>query len=138
MISSCYFRKCDVITRGFSGYNTRWCRVILPDILKEFDPQDIAFATIFLGANDSNLPENTVQHVPLPRYKQDLKDMVEMMMVHMHFNLMFIIIVHFTCFFIWVHPVSNTTKNALCGPVLRWFSIIYSTYCLLRIIEINN
>lgn len=86
MISSISFRKCDVITRGFSGYNTRWCRVILPDILKEFDPEDIAFATIFLGANDSNLPENTVQHVPLPRYKQDLKDMVEMMMVHMHFN----------------------------------------------------
>lgn len=94
LISSCYFRKCDVITRGFSGYNTRWCRVILPDILKEFDPEEIAFATIFLGANDSNLPENTVQHVPLPRYRQDLKDMVEMMMVHMHFNVMFIIIVH--------------------------------------------
>lgn len=86
MFSSCSFRKCDVITRGFSGYNTRWCKVILPDILKEFNPEDIAFATIFLGANDSNLPENTVQHVPLPQYKQDLKDMLEMMMVHIHFK----------------------------------------------------
>lgn len=73
-------RKCDVISRGFSGYNTRWCRVILPDILKEFNPEDIALATIFLGANDSNLSENRVQHVPLLQYKQDLKDMVQMMM----------------------------------------------------------
>jgi hypothetical protein len=75
------YRKCDVISRGFSGYNTRWCKVILPDILKEFDPKNIALATIFLGANDSNLPENITQHVPLPDYKQDLKDMVETMTV---------------------------------------------------------
>ena len=53
----------------------------MPEILKEFDPEDIAMATIFLGANDSNLPENKTQHVPLPDYKQDLKDMVDMMMV---------------------------------------------------------
>ncbi|XP_062570813.1 isoamyl acetate-hydrolyzing esterase 1 homolog isoform X2 [Saccostrea cucullata] len=73
-------RKCDVINRGFSGYNSKWCKIILPDILNEFDPEDIALATIFLGANDSNLPENKRQHVPLADYKQDLKDMVDMMM----------------------------------------------------------
>nr|XP_022302463.1 isoamyl acetate-hydrolyzing esterase 1 homolog [Crassostrea virginica] len=75
-------RKSDVISRGFSGYNTKWCKIILPEILKEFDPEDIAMATIFLGANDSNLPENKTQHVPLPDYKQDLKDMVDMMMTY--------------------------------------------------------
>lgn len=83
------YRKCDVISRGFSGYNTKWCKVILPDILKEFDPKNIALATIFLGANDSNLPENVTQHVPLPDYKQDLKDMVDMMTVRLHFVLCF-------------------------------------------------
>lgn len=60
MISFCYFRKCDVIICGFLGYNIRWCRVILFDILKEFDLEDIVFVIIFFGVNDFNLLENIV------------------------------------------------------------------------------
>lgn len=45
---------------GFLGYNIRWCRVILFDILKEFDLEDIVFVIIFFGVNDFNLLENIV------------------------------------------------------------------------------
>ncbi|KAJ8307031.1 hypothetical protein KUTeg_015115 [Tegillarca granosa] len=77
LLSNFVQRKCDVINRGFSGYNTRWCKVILPKVFREFNCKDIMMVTIFLGANDSNLSANTHQHVPVSEYKQLLIDMVE-------------------------------------------------------------
>ncbi|KAK3106321.1 hypothetical protein FSP39_017670, partial [Pinctada imbricata] len=70
-------RKCDVVNRGFSGYNTRWCNIMIDEVFSEFETSDIAMVTIFLGANDSNLPDNKHQHVPLVEYKQHLEKMVE-------------------------------------------------------------
>ncbi|KAK7113408.1 hypothetical protein V1264_012703 [Littorina saxatilis] len=71
-------RKCDVINRGFSGYNVRWCRPMLPQLVTKDVAKDTAAITIFLGANDSNdFEENPRQHVPLPEYKEGLTSMVE-------------------------------------------------------------
>lgn len=70
-------RTCDVVNRGFSGYNTRWCVRMLPKVFKEFSVNDLAMVTIFLGANDSNLSSNTRQHVPLEEYREHLLTMVE-------------------------------------------------------------
>ncbi|KPP65836.1 isoamyl acetate-hydrolyzing esterase 1-like [Scleropages formosus] len=73
-------RRCDVMNRGFSGYNSRWAKMILPCIL---DPKcnadgHIAAVTIFFGANDSSLEDvNPQQHVPLQEYMENLKDMVK-------------------------------------------------------------
>ena len=74
-------RKCDVINRGFSGYNTRWCNKMIPSVLSEFDAKNIAMVTIFLGANDSNLPANKQQHVPVNEFKQNLVEIVEKIQV---------------------------------------------------------
>lgn len=50
------FRKCDVVNRGISGYNTRWAKLILPRLITESTSADsIAAVTIFFGANDSAL-----------------------------------------------------------------------------------
>lgn len=50
------FRKCDVVNRGISGYNTRWAKLILPRLITESTGADsIAAVTIFFGANDSAL-----------------------------------------------------------------------------------
>ncbi|KAL3837171.1 hypothetical protein ACJMK2_022547 [Sinanodonta woodiana] len=71
-------RKCDVLNRGFSGYNSRWNKIILPKLVTQADAESIAFVTIFLGANDSvDKSLNPMQHVPLEEYKQNLIDMVD-------------------------------------------------------------
>lgn len=77
LLSDFLQRKCDVINRGFSGYNTRWCKIILPKLVIKEDVKDICFITIFLGANDSVDSEICPkQHVPVPEFKQNLTDMV--------------------------------------------------------------
>lgn len=71
-------RKCDVIARGFSGYNTRWCKLLLPKLVTADDAPNTQLVTILLGANDS--VDSVIckkQHVPLVEYKQNLLDMVE-------------------------------------------------------------
>lgn len=51
-----HFRKCDVLNRGFSGYNTRWAKIILPRLVRKGSGLDSPVAvTIFFGANDSAL-----------------------------------------------------------------------------------
>ncbi|KAG7465837.1 hypothetical protein MATL_G00158020 [Megalops atlanticus] len=72
-------RKCDVINRGLSGYNTRWAKLVLPRIIDQANADtNIAAVTVFFGANDCSLPDrNPQQHVPLTEYTQNLKDMVK-------------------------------------------------------------
>ncbi|XP_034515826.1 isoamyl acetate-hydrolyzing esterase 1 homolog isoform X5 [Ailuropoda melanoleuca] len=71
-------RKCDVLNRGFSGYNTRWAKIILPRLISKGNSPDSPVAvTIFFGANDSALKdENPKQHVPLAEYAENLSSMV--------------------------------------------------------------
>uniref|UniRef100_A0A8C0W7F5 Isoamyl acetate-hydrolyzing esterase 1 homolog n=1 Tax=Castor canadensis TaxID=51338 RepID=A0A8C0W7F5_CASCN len=71
-------RKCDVLNRGFSGYNTRWAKIILPRLIRMGSSLDSPVAvTIFFGANDSALKaENPKQHIPLAEYVSNLKSMV--------------------------------------------------------------
>ncbi|EPY75589.1 isoamyl acetate-hydrolyzing esterase 1-like protein [Camelus ferus] len=71
--------KCDVLNRGFSGYNTRWAKIILPRLIRKGTSLDTPVAvTIFFGANDSALKdENPKQHVPLEEYVANLKSMVQ-------------------------------------------------------------
>ncbi|XP_077477127.1 isoamyl acetate-hydrolyzing esterase 1 homolog [Stigmatopora argus] len=67
-------RKCDVVNRGLSGYNSRWGRIILPRMLNQEDAGTIAAVTVFFGANDCALKdENPQQHVPLDEYSNNLK-----------------------------------------------------------------
>ncbi|RXG69855.1 Isoamyl acetate-hydrolyzing esterase 1-like protein [Armadillidium vulgare] len=67
-----FVRKADFIARGFSGYNTRQYKALLPYLEKDIKGSTIA--GIFLGANDANYPEiNPQQGVPLEEYKENLK-----------------------------------------------------------------
>lgn len=56
------FRKCDVVNRGLSGYNSRWAKILLPRLISSQNSAgtDIAAVTVFFGANDCSL-EGTVQ-----------------------------------------------------------------------------
>lgn len=42
-------RKCDVINRGFSGYNTNHLKLMLPEILDEFQPSQTCGIIMLLG-----------------------------------------------------------------------------------------
>ncbi|KAI1308233.1 Isoamyl acetate-hydrolyzing esterase 1 -like protein [Halotydeus destructor] len=71
-------RVADIVVRGFGGYNTRYCRLMLPKLFPDpvkFD--DVSCFVICLGANDCALEECiSGQHVPLDEYKANLKDIV--------------------------------------------------------------
>ncbi|KAM6460230.1 isoamyl acetate-hydrolyzing esterase 1 homolog [Liasis olivaceus] len=71
-------RKCDVLNRGLSGYNTRWGKIVLPRLIsKGCNARDILAITVFFGTNDSALKdENPRQHVPLDEYADNLKSMI--------------------------------------------------------------
>jgi lysophospholipase L1-like esterase len=73
----------DVVNRGYGGYNTDWVMFILDDIFKGCNSLNTPLVTIFLGANDAALPlpdgnaHSSMQHVPLSRYRENLKEIVQ-------------------------------------------------------------
>ncbi|XP_036928155.1 isoamyl acetate-hydrolyzing esterase 1 homolog isoform X3 [Acanthopagrus latus] len=75
-------RKCDVVNRGLSGYNSRWGKILLPRIINTQNSADnnIAAVTVFFGANDSALKdENPQQHVPVQEYSENLKEITRLL-----------------------------------------------------------
>lgn len=78
ILASKLTRIADVVVRGFSGYNTRMCKVILPSLFSTADVADVETFLICLGANDSSEPQSpTRQHVPLNEYHDNLVVMIE-------------------------------------------------------------
>ncbi|KAL0969341.1 hypothetical protein UPYG_G00225790 [Umbra pygmaea] len=73
-------RKCDVLNRGLSGYNSRWARVVLPRLISNDSASNnhIAAVVVFFGANDCALEDcNPQQHIPLQEYTENLKIIVK-------------------------------------------------------------
>jgi lysophospholipase L1-like esterase len=62
-------RRVDVLNRGFSGYNTRWARQVVQEVVVDERP-DLVF--VFFGANDA-VDESVLQHVPLEEYRSNLQ-----------------------------------------------------------------
>ncbi|KAJ2159130.1 isoamyl acetate-hydrolyzing esterase [Coemansia sp. RSA 552] len=75
-LSQAYLRRLDVINRGYSGFNSRWIRSILPRIVPANNAQAARLITILLGANDAQYAGYQC-HVPLPEYKENLEGLVE-------------------------------------------------------------
>ncbi|CAG8460010.1 23825_t:CDS:2 [Cetraspora pellucida] len=80
-LQSSYVRKFDVLNRGFSGYNTEWAKILLPQLLpKNYSPSNfpkIILLTIFFGANDAAI-ESSIQHINIDKYKENLIHMVNL------------------------------------------------------------
>ena len=75
-------RKCDVINRGFSGYNTRWNRILLPRLVTSDNAGDIVVFVIFLGANDACVKHlSPGHHIPVHDYRNNLVAMVDYLKV---------------------------------------------------------
>ncbi|XP_063040210.1 isoamyl acetate-hydrolyzing esterase 1 homolog [Engraulis encrasicolus] len=70
-------RKCDVVNRGFSGYNSKWAKIVLPRLIPS-PASDIAAVTVFFGANDCALEDqNPQQHIPLQEYSENMKEIAQ-------------------------------------------------------------
>lgn len=78
-LASAYARKADVVNRGFGGYTTATMLLSLPEILQSTSSQQIALATVWLGANDASMPDraNAAAHVPLDVYARNLVAIVQ-------------------------------------------------------------
>ncbi|XP_041929206.1 isoamyl acetate-hydrolyzing esterase 1 homolog [Alosa sapidissima] len=71
-------RKCDVVNRGLSGYNTRWAKIVLPRLITSAISSHIAAVTVFFGANDCALEDkNPQQHIPLKEYSENLMEIAQ-------------------------------------------------------------
>jgi len=73
-----YSRSADVLNRGSGGYNSRWLRQFVPQILaaEESAPD---MTVLFIGNNDA-IHETEMQHVPLSDYREN----IETILRHLH------------------------------------------------------
>ena len=70
-----YGRRCDVYNRGFGGYNTRWCRSMVGELVPAHETP--LLATVLLGTNDAALFDvEPAAHVPLEEYEDNLTAIV--------------------------------------------------------------
>jgi len=74
MLAERYSRQCDIVTRGFSGYNTNGCRSVLPRCFNRNNTKDIVAFVIWLGANDA---AQTKQYVSVEEFAANLIAYVE-------------------------------------------------------------
>lgn len=66
-----YGGRGEVLTRGASGYNSRWGLSVLPRVLHSLEPACVRVALVWYGANDA-VAAGGPQHVPLDEYRYNL------------------------------------------------------------------
>ncbi|WWC87574.1 uncharacterized protein L201_002464 [Kwoniella dendrophila CBS 6074] len=82
-MSEYYMRRCDIVNRGFGGYNSDWALPVFEQVFATKEAREKGYAqqvkliTIWLGANDATLPD-TPQYVPADRYKSNLVKLVQL------------------------------------------------------------
>eukprot|EP00301_Raphidiophrys_heterophryoidea_P024901 c8220_g1_i2.p1 GENE.c8220_g1_i2~~c8220_g1_i2.p1 ORF type:complete len:328 (-),score=47.32 c8220_g1_i2:71-916(-) len=74
-LSDRYGRTVDVINRGFSGYNSRWIRRMLPRIMPSSGTFTPDILVVLLGSNDCTLSPDP-QHIPLIEFRQNIENIV--------------------------------------------------------------
>ncbi|KAJ5812309.1 GDSL-like lipase/Acylhydrolase family domain-containing protein [Penicillium riverlandense] len=70
-----YFRKLQIVTHGYGGYNSEHARHILEPMLdaETAGGSRIRLLVIFFGTNDAVEAANTRQHIPMQRYAENVR-----------------------------------------------------------------
>ncbi|WPH04562.1 isoamyl acetate-hydrolyzing esterase 1 like protein [Acrodontium crateriforme] len=94
-LSNDYIRRLEIINRGLSGYNTEQALQVLEESIPRPETANVRFLTIFFGANDArlpNMPGGPDQHVPVDKYKANLRAIITHPRVQEHVNARIILI----------------------------------------------
>jgi isoamyl acetate esterase len=79
-LANVYQRRCDVLNRGYAGYNTKfYLRHVLPNLLRDdlSEGSNAVLCVVFFGANDAALREvDPHHHVPVDEYVDNLKRII--------------------------------------------------------------
>lgn len=94
LLSSMYSRRADVLSRGFSGYNTKHALGVMESVFRSNNDGEgrvgavinennetkksavpLLFCTVFFGANDASLP-TARQHLPINQYEENIREMI--------------------------------------------------------------
>lgn len=80
-LQNLYQRKMDIVTRGFSGYNTDHGLVVLREVLKHDGAADghIKLMYLFMGTNDAAL---TFQKVEPEKFRENLLQMARLVLLY--------------------------------------------------------
>lgn len=80
LLASTYSRRADILSRGFSGYNSKHALDVLPAVLG--NPTDesnarvpLLFCTVFFGANDASMP-SARQYLNIEDYTTNVRQIV--------------------------------------------------------------
>lgn len=85
-LANAYTRRADILSRGFSGYNTRHALDILPSVFGQVEGDNASsyvgqplFVMVFFGANDASLLADTehCQHVPIEEFEGNTRKIVQ-------------------------------------------------------------
>ena len=73
-----YSRSANIYNQGYSGYNSRWIKSMLPNLFPKNSEtsKNLDLVTLLLGSNDCNSEENG-QHVPVGEYKANLISIIQ-------------------------------------------------------------
>lgn len=78
-------RRCDVVNRGLSGYNSDDALQFLPKLfsVENFDPSHVATFIVMIGTNDAICFGKNKEEVLVPhtKYRENLKDLVNYLLV---------------------------------------------------------
>lgn len=78
IVANTFQRKCDVVLRGYSGYNTRAGKHVLRRVFGPEDAGSVAAFVVMLGTNDAAEPEDGGgNHVPLDEYAANLGELLD-------------------------------------------------------------
>lgn len=76
-IADLFQRKCDVINRGFGGYNSTSINIMLKQLFSEFKTDEICGFLILIGTNDSTNKENELQYVSTNQFQKNLQSILD-------------------------------------------------------------
>lgn len=76
LLADLLVRRCDIVNRGYAGFNSSDIREILPDILEDLTPKSIWKVTILLGSNDAISPHYK-NHVSAKKYIENITFIVD-------------------------------------------------------------
>lgn len=78
IVANTFQRKCDVVLRGFSGYNTRAAKHLLRRVFGPENASGVAAFVVLLGTNDAAEPQDGGRtHVPLAEYESNLYELLD-------------------------------------------------------------